>query len=95
MQQDVGNKTDSVTCSRLQDLNAYVPVSVLGELDEASLSRFQVMVVSNASLSLELQLNDLSRKLGIRFLSTATRGFFGLFDLILVMPLMTLAMNSL
>ena len=41
--EDVGKPRAEVTCPRLAELNAYVPVTVLkGDLTEESLSHYQV-----------------------------------------------------
>jgi ubiquitin-activating enzyme E1 len=63
----------------LQELNAYVPVSVLKEgLTEESLSHFQVIVATNVSIEQQLWLNSITRKNGSKFLAADIRGLFGL-----------------
>ncbi|KAI8913608.1 hypothetical protein EDD86DRAFT_201034 [Gorgonomyces haynaldii] len=75
-EQDIGKRTDQVTSAKLQDLNAYVPVTVLENLDLAALKPFQCVVVTQHLLTKEVQINDWCRQLGIRFLAAQTRGLF-------------------
>ncbi|KAI8927066.1 hypothetical protein BC831DRAFT_413232 [Entophlyctis helioformis] len=75
---DLGQPRDKVTCPRLAELNAYVPVSVhVGPLDEAALSKFQVVVVTDMPIDQQLAINDITHKHNIKFIAADTRGLFG------------------
>lgn len=67
-----------MSCPRLAELNAYVPVTVLpGTLTPDKLAPFKVVVFSHAPLAMQLEMNDYTRKHGISFISTSTHGLFG------------------
>ncbi|KAG5356785.1 Ubiquitin-activating enzyme E1 1 [Yarrowia sp. E02] len=76
---DVGKRRDEVSQPRLAELNAYVPVRVLASesLTEEELARFQVVVLTGASLEEQIRVNEITHKHNIGFVSTDTRGLFG------------------
>ncbi|GAA5918144.1 hypothetical protein JCM6882_007288 [Rhodosporidiobolus microsporus] len=74
---DVGERRDEATRPRLAELNAYTPVSVLGDFTLDAVKRFQVVVVVNASTEQQLQLNDFTHANGIKFIAANTAGLFG------------------
>lgn len=75
---DFGRPRDESTLPRIRELNRYVPVDVLGqELTNDVLSRFQVVVMTEATLSQQLQTNDFTHANGIHFIATDVRGLFG------------------
>ncbi|KAI8450963.1 hypothetical protein BY996DRAFT_4586669 [Phakopsora pachyrhizi] len=75
---DIGKPRDVSSQLRLAELNSYVPVRVLGkELTVENLKGFQVVVVTNLSLSKQLEINDFTHKNSIKFISTDVRGLFG------------------
>ncbi|KAK0547020.1 E1 ubiquitin-activating protein [Tilletia horrida] len=67
------------TAPRLAELNSYVPVNVLDvpTLDKATLSHFQVVVLTNATLSQQLAINDITHNSGTHFIAADVRGLFG------------------
>lgn len=76
---DIGKKRDTVSQSKLGELNSYVPIKILDSLDdEQQLHAYQV-VVATETISLEdkVKLNNYCREHGIKFISTETRGLFG------------------
>ncbi|KAJ3054414.1 SPS-sensor component ptr3 [Rhizophlyctis rosea] len=76
--QDIGKPRAEVSCPRLAELNAYVPVSVLsGELSEENLSHYQVIVATDTALQQQLFINDITHKRGAAFISADIRGLFG------------------
>ncbi|OZJ02072.1 Ubiquitin-activating enzyme E1 1 [Bifiguratus adelaidae] len=76
--EDVGKPRASVTCPRLAELNAYVPVSVLeGDLTHEQVVKYNILVVTEMSLERQLELNDFCHQNGIKFISTEVRGLFG------------------
>lgn len=76
---DIGQQRDKATLPRIRELNRYVPVNVLEEdaLSDAVLSRFQVVVLTNATLQEQLRVNDYTHQNGIHFIAADVRGLFG------------------
>ena len=73
----MGKPRDQVTHLRLAELNRYTPVSVLdGELTHASIAPFQVVVLVDASIARQIEIDDFTHANGIQFISTTTRGLF-------------------
>ncbi|GAA5909138.1 E1 ubiquitin-activating protein UBA1 [Sporobolomyces salmoneus] len=74
---DLGQRRDEATRPRLAELNAYTPVSVLGELNLENIKRFTEVVLVQGSTEEQLKLNDFTHANGIKFISTETAGLFG------------------
>jgi ubiquitin-activating enzyme E1 len=47
------------------------------QLDQATLSKFQVVVLTDASLEQQLEVNDYTHANGINFIAADVRGLFG------------------
>ncbi|KXS17786.1 ubiquitin-activating enzyme E1 [Gonapodya prolifera JEL478] len=76
--EDVGKRRDAVSAPRLQELNGYVPVSVLdGELTPPRLSAFQVVVFTETPWKRLVEFNDFAHANGVKFVAAQTRGLFG------------------
>ncbi|SCV99655.1 LAFE_0A07976g1_1 [Lachancea fermentati] len=78
-EQDVGKPRDQVSQRKLAELNAYVPINLLGSLqEEKQLLNYQVVVATDTvSLEQKVKLNNFCHVAGIKFISTQTRGLFG------------------
>ncbi|KAF5209929.1 putative E1 ubiquitin-activating protein [Clavispora lusitaniae] len=76
-EEDVGKPTADVTREKLSELNSYVPVTVLSELADADVARFQCVVATNASLEQQVRLNDITHANNVGFIATDVRGLFG------------------
>uniref|UniRef100_A0A060TC90 Ubiquitin-activating enzyme E1 1 n=1 Tax=Blastobotrys adeninivorans TaxID=409370 RepID=A0A060TC90_BLAAD len=75
---DVGKPRASVTAPRLGELNSYVPISVLdSDLSENVLSKFQVIVMTDATVEEQVRVNKIARQHGIYYISAASHGLFG------------------
>ena len=79
---DIGQPRDQSTLPRIRELNQYVPVNVLGspsgeQLLNETLSRFKVVVMTDTTLTQQLQVNDYTHANGIHFISADVRGLFG------------------
>jgi len=66
----------------LAELNAYVPVHVLRgtegqQVTTEQIKGFQIVVLTNAPLSLQLQINEWTHANGVHFIAAETRGLFG------------------
>ena len=59
------------------ELNAYTPVSVLGEFSLEAVKRFTVVVMTQGSTEEQLKLNDFTHANGIKFIAAETAGLFG------------------
>ncbi|GAM28031.1 hypothetical protein SAMD00019534_112070 [Acytostelium subglobosum LB1] len=69
----------SVACvSKLVELNNYVAVNnYTDDLTEEFLNNFNVVVLANQPLQLQLQLNEVCHRNNIKFIAAETRGVFG------------------
>lgn len=68
------------TAPRLAELNSYVPVRAVDEpqLTQEVLSRYQVVVLTDATLKQQLEVNALTRASGsTHFIAADVRGLFG------------------
>lgn len=75
---DVGKPRAEASREPLAQLNTYVPVSVVNDLEHLTLSAFQVVVVTGGvSLADQVALDAFCHANGICFISAATRGLFG------------------
>jgi ubiquitin-activating enzyme E1 len=76
---DVGKPRDKSTVDRLRELNRYVPVDVLEteSLSPEVLARFQVVVITDATHTTQLEINDYTHTHGVHFISADVRGLFG------------------
>lgn len=78
---DVGQPRDAATAPRVAELNAYTPVSVhqsagLAE-DLSQFDKYQVVVLTDTPLHLQLSIGDYCHSKGIYFLAADTFGLFG------------------
>lgn len=77
-EKDVGKNRAELAATKLSELNSYVPVSVhTGKLDEATILKFQVVVLTNSSIEEQLQIGDVAHKNGVKLIVADTRGLFG------------------
>ena len=75
----VGKNRAEATVSKLAELNSYVPVSVYdGKLSKDFLNKFQCIVLTNSSLSEQIQISDLTHENGQKLIIADTKGLFGL-----------------
>ncbi|KAK9450887.1 uncharacterized protein V1518DRAFT_436873 [Limtongia smithiae] len=74
---DIGTSRATATAPKLAELNQYVAVSVLdGPLDEAAISKFQVIVLTETPLETQFKINEFTHAHNIKFISADTRGLF-------------------
>ncbi len=74
---DIGKSRAEASLPRLSELNSYVPVNVINNLDENIIAQYQVIAVTEATLAEQLQINKITHAKGIRFISADVRGLFG------------------
>lgn len=75
---DIGKSRAEVTVPKLMELNSYVPISVVNdELNEETLGKFQVIVMTEGSLEQQVKINEFTHKNDIKFISTDIKGLFG------------------
>ncbi|KAJ3344927.1 hypothetical protein HDU83_004605 [Entophlyctis luteolus] len=75
---DIGKPRAHASVSRLAELNSYVSVSVIDrELTEQEIGKYQVVVMTEASLAEKLRVNEITHKRGIKFIAAEMRGLFG------------------
>lgn len=77
-EEDLGKNRAEVTQPRLAELNGYVHVTASTEpLDEAFLSQFQVVVLTNSSYEEQERLGEYCHNHNIKFIVAQTNGLFG------------------
>ncbi|KAG7562758.1 hypothetical protein FFLO_01819 [Filobasidium floriforme] len=77
---DVGKPRGEVTVPRLAELNSYVPVTLLegeGEVTTDMVKKFQVVVLTNTTLSKQIEIDEFCHNNGIAFIAADVRGLFG------------------
>ncbi|KAL8559211.1 E1 ubiquitin-activating protein [Nucella lapillus] len=78
MEKDIGQNRAEMSQVRLSELNAYVPVtSSTADLDEAFLSQFQVVVLTNSSYDEQVCVGEYCHTHNIKFIVAETYGLFG------------------
>ncbi|KAI0021269.1 hypothetical protein F4780DRAFT_738840 [Xylariomycetidae sp. FL0641] len=80
--EDVGKPRDEVTAPRVAELNAYTPVTVhksSAGLDQnlSQLDKYQVVVLTNTPLNIQLAIGDYCHSKGIYVVCASTYGLFG------------------
>ncbi|XP_071816055.1 ubiquitin-like modifier-activating enzyme 1 isoform X2 [Apostichopus japonicus] len=77
-EKDIGKNRADVSCSRLTELNSYVPVSPHTKpLNEEFLKKFQVVVLTESSLEAQVKIGEFCHTQGIQLIVACTRGLFG------------------
>ncbi|ORX36807.1 putative ubiquitin activating enzyme [Kockovaella imperatae] len=77
---DIGQPRASVTAPRLSELNTYVPIKILegsGEITPDMVAPYQVVVLTNTTVTKQVEINEFCRSKGIYFISADVRGLFG------------------
>ncbi|KAG0223004.1 putative ubiquitin activating enzyme [Mortierella sp. GBAus27b] len=77
--EDVDQPRDVVSAGRLKELNEYVNISTLGggaKPATAELSKFKVIVMTNATLEEQLRIGEFAHANGIHFIAAETHGLF-------------------
>lgn len=77
-QEDIGKNCAEVSQPRLAELNSYVPVEILsGALSNDKINNFQVVVLTDSSLSQQLSVGEYCHANNIKFIVCDTKGLFG------------------
>ncbi|KAK4687153.1 ubiquitin-activating enzyme E1, partial [Tremellales sp. Uapishka_1] len=77
---DIGKPRASVTAPRLAELNSYVPIKLLegsGEITSEMVAPYQVVVLTNATITKQVEIDEFCRSKGIYFIAADVRGLFG------------------
>ncbi|KAI0053041.1 ubiquitin activating enzyme [Auriscalpium vulgare] len=79
---DLGKSRAEAAAPRLAELNAYVPVRNLGGVAGQPITvdlvkGFQVVVLTNATLEKQLEIDDWAHENGVHFIAAETHGLFG------------------
>ena len=76
---DIHQPRDQSTLPRIRELNRYVPVDILkvSSLSPQVLVNFQVVVLTDVTLTQQLEINDYTHVNGIHFIAADVRGLFG------------------
>ncbi|KAF8341326.1 ubiquitin activating enzyme [Cantharellus anzutake] len=78
---DIGKSRADAAAPRLAELNSYVPVRNVGGVSGQPISKdivknYQVVVLSDSPLQLQLDINDYTHGNGIYFIAASTHGLF-------------------
>lgn len=79
-EEDIGRPRAEVTAPRLAELNSYVPIKVLpgaGEITPEMVEPYQVVVLTNATIRKQVEIDEYCRQKGIYFIAADVRGLFG------------------
>ncbi|EEB05828.2 ubiquitin activating enzyme E1 [Schizosaccharomyces japonicus yFS275] len=74
---DIGKPRAEVSVPRLAELNEYVPVKAITDISLETLKNFQCIVVTETTLTKQIEINDFTHQNDIAFISTDARGLFG------------------
>ncbi|KAH3678451.1 hypothetical protein WICMUC_001468 [Wickerhamomyces mucosus] len=74
---DIGKPRAFASVDKISQLNSYVPISIIDELSESILSKFQVIVATDLSLEEQVKINEFTHSNNIKFIATDSRGLFG------------------
>lgn len=74
---DIGKPTAEVSREKLAELNAYVPISVVSNLDESSLTQYKCIVTTNISIEQQLKIDQITHANNIGYINADIRGLFG------------------
>ncbi|OWB80099.1 hypothetical protein B5S32_g4350 [[Candida] boidinii] len=74
---DIGKTRADATLPKLSELNQYVPISVISDLSDSSITNFQVIVATETPLEKQLEINEITHANNIKFISADIRGLFG------------------
>ncbi|CAK7893465.1 ubiquitin-activating enzyme E1 1 [[Candida] anglica] len=74
---DSGKSKAEVSAIKLKELNSYVPINVLSQLEESTIAQYKCVVVTNVSLEEQVKLNEFTHKNDIGFIAADIRGLFG------------------
>lgn len=69
-----------MTAPRLAELNSYVPIKLLegsGEITPQMVEPFQVVVLTNSTISKQVEIDEFCHEKGIYFIAADVRGLFG------------------
>ena len=77
-EEDIGKNRAEVCFPRLAELNVYVDVSShTTPLTAELLKKYQIVILTDASVEEMIRVNDICREHGAAFLAASTRGLFG------------------
>ena len=74
---DDGKPTDQVSAVKLRELNAYVPISVVENINEETLLKFKCIVSTNVTLEEQVRINQITHANDIGYINADIRGLFG------------------
>lgn len=74
---DLGKSTAEISKGKLSELNSYVPISVLDNLNESNLTSFKCIVSTNITLEEQVKINNITHSRNIGYINADIRGLFG------------------
>ncbi|ODV84134.1 hypothetical protein CANARDRAFT_177017 [[Candida] arabinofermentans NRRL YB-2248] len=73
---DIGKSKADASLPKLIELNQYVPITTITELDLEQITKYQVVVTTETPLVKQLEINKLTHDHGVKFISADLRGLF-------------------
>ena len=77
LEADIGTSVAVASKPKLAELNSYVPISIVEELNTDVLSQFKCIVSSNILLEKQVEINNFTHQNNIGYIHADVRGLFG------------------
>ncbi|KAI3406137.1 UBA1 [Candida oxycetoniae] len=74
---EIGQPTDRVSAAKLAELNSYVPIGVVDNIDKETLLKFKCIVSTNISLEEQVKIDQITHANDIGYINGDIRGLFG------------------
>lgn len=76
-EEDLGKPIANCCVEKLKQLNLYVPIEVISELDLNDIDKFQTVICVSLDCSKQIEINNITHKKNIKFISCDVKGLFG------------------
>ena len=74
---EIGQPRDVASREKLAELNSYVPINVVDNIDEETLLKFKCIVSTNISLEEQVKINNITHANNIGYINADIKGLFG------------------
>ncbi|CAI5758169.1 unnamed protein product [Candida verbasci] len=74
---NIGQPRDKASCEKLSELNSYVPINTVDNINEDTLLKFKCIVSTNITLEEQVKINNITHKNDIGYINADIRGLFG------------------
>ncbi|KAI5952453.1 UBA1 [Candida jiufengensis] len=73
----IGQPRDEISAEKLRELNSYVPINIVKNIDESTLLKFKCIVSTNITLEEQVKINQITHANDIGYINADIRGLFG------------------